>query len=134
MEIILTHPGIHLRGIQKKLQGISIGVLTRNLHTLEKQGKIISKKHKEFDYRCFWIQEHYSKYQHLLIQFFLTKIELKIHGIIKKTPGITQKQILSQIKKIRQPTISYHLNKMKKKKLIISQRMEKTKTYYISKK
>ena len=129
IRIVSDHPGIYFRQIQKTL-GIPLGTLTRHLHSLEKQKKIISTKHKHFDYKYYWIKEQYN-YRHPLIQNRLSHTELKIYNIIKKTPGIIQKQIAIQTQR-KQTTIAYHLNKMWKNGTITYRKVGKTKRYYPS--
>ena len=46
---------------------------------------------------------------------FPTKIEKLILDIVEETPGVTQKDIASQLG-MSQPTISYHITKLRKAK------------------
>lgn len=108
INVIAEHPGIYFRQIQKALKTIPLGALTRHLHTLEKQGKIISKKHRQFDYKCFWAKEQYS-YQHPMILHKLTPTQSEIYDIIKNKPGIVPKEIVFKTKKARR-TVMRHLN------------------------
>ena len=128
IKIITKYPGIYFRQIQKTLN-IPVGTLTHHLQSFEKQEKIISTKHKHFDYKYYWIKEQYN-YQHPLIQSGLSHTELKIYNIIKNIPGIIQKQITVKIKKSQSVT-SYHLSKMRKNKTVRCRKVGKTKTYYI---
>lgn len=132
LNIITKHPGIYFRQIYKKLKKPPIGTLTRHLHTLEKQGRIISIKHKKFDYKYYWIKEQYNQ-QQPLIQSRMSHIRFKIYELIRNNPGIIQKQIIIQVQR-KQSTISYHVNKMRRKKIITCRAVGKTKRYYLIKK
>ncbi len=130
INVIAEHPGIHLRQIQKTLN-IPLGTLTHHLQRLEKQEKIISTKHKHFDYKYYWAKEQYNP-QHVLIQYKLKPLELYIYSVINNNPGIIQKQIISETKKTR-CTITRHLKTMKEKKIIWSRRVGETKHFFIKK-
>ena len=60
----------------------------------------------------------------------LTNLQKKIHKIIKKNPGISQKEILTQLD-ISQQNLSYHIHLMIDARIIKVDKKGRTAKYYI---
>jgi uncharacterized repeat protein (TIGR01451 family) len=104
---IIANPGDHFNSIKSTLD-LKNGTLAHHLHILERE-KII-KSVKDGKYRRF-----FPMGMRIADRAFPTKIEKLILDIVKETPGVTQKDIASQLG-ISQPTISYHIAKLRKAK------------------
>ncbi|MEM3493710.1 MAG: winged helix-turn-helix transcriptional regulator [Thermoplasmata archaeon] len=94
---INSHQGVHYRMIKNGLK-LGNGTLSYHLHTLEKEGKVRSKKFGR--YRVFYIQDAEKPY--------LTPLQRKILEILKNKPSISLKNLSGEIGISRQ-LLSYHL-------------------------
>ena len=111
---VIAHPGSHYSQI-KRLLGIQNGTLVHHLSILEKNGFIHSQNdglHKRF--------------YPIGIK---TNTAIRILNLIKEKPGITQKEIVKNVK-LKQPTVSYNLNLMIKDSTIKVEKEKKEKHYY----
>lgn len=104
---VIANPGDHFNSIKASLK-LKNGTLAHHIHILERE-KII-KSVKDGKYRRF-----FPIGMRIADRAFPTKIEKLILDIVKETPGVTQKDIASQLG-ISQPTISYHITKLRKAK------------------
>lgn len=104
---VIANPGDHFNSIKASLK-LKNGTLAHHIHILERE-KII-KSVKDGKYRRF-----FPMGMRIADRAFPTKIEKLILDIVKETPGVTQKDIASQLG-ISQPTISYHITKLRKAK------------------
>ncbi|MCK5290425.1 MAG: DUF11 domain-containing protein [Thermoplasmata archaeon] len=104
---VIANPGDHFNSIKASLR-LKNGTLAHHIHILERE-KII-KSVKDGKYRRF-----FPMGMRIADRAFPTKIEKLILDIVKETPGVTQKDIASQLG-ISQPTISYHITKLRKAK------------------
>ncbi|MFQ6060522.1 MAG: winged helix-turn-helix transcriptional regulator [Thermoplasmata archaeon] len=59
-----------------------------------------------------------------------TKMERIILGIVEERPGITQKEIANELR-ITQPTVSYHINRLKELGRIRTERHGITLRHYL---
>jgi uncharacterized repeat protein (TIGR01451 family) len=104
---VIANPGDHFNSIKATLD-LKNGTLAHHLHILEREKIIKSVKDGKFR-RFFPMGMRISE------NAYPTKIEMLILDIIRETPGITQKDIGSQLG-MSQPTVSYHIAKLKKSK------------------
>ena len=104
---VIANPGDHFNSIKASLK-LKNGTLAHHIHILERER--IIKSVKDGKYRRF-----FPMGMRIADRAFPTKIEKLILDIVKETPGVTQKDIASQLG-ISQPTISYHITKLRKAK------------------
>jgi uncharacterized repeat protein (TIGR01451 family) len=104
---IIANPGDHFNSIKASLK-LKNGTLAHHMHILERER--IIKSVKDGKYRRF-----FPMGMRIADRAFPTKIEKLILDIVDETPGVTQKDIASQLG-ISQPTISYHITKLRKAK------------------
>jgi predicted transcriptional regulator len=104
---IIANPGDHFNSIKASLK-LKNGTLAHHIHILERER--IVKSVKDGKYRRF-----FPMGMRIADRAFPTKIEKLILAIVKETPGVTQKDIAGQLG-ISQPTISYHITKLRKSK------------------
>ena len=98
---ILGNPGERYNDIKRVLK-MPNGTLTYHLNTLEKEG-IIRSERDGFNKRFYPSQANYMDEK-----IELTEIQHAIHWIIKSNPGISQKDIQSQLG-ISQQRLNYHI-------------------------
>jgi predicted transcriptional regulator len=98
---ILANPGEHYNAIREVL-GLTNGSLAHHLRTLERENFIKSKKFGI--YRRFYPMKMRMPED----EFEINEIQKMIMAIIKKSPGISQKEIASDIK-LTPPTVNYHI-------------------------
>jgi predicted transcriptional regulator len=104
---VMANPGDHFNSIKATLD-LKNGTLAHHIHILEREKIIKSVKDGKFR-RFFPMGMRISE------NAYPTKIEMLILDIIRETPGITQKDIGNQLG-MSQPTVSYHIAKLKKGK------------------
>ncbi len=119
---ILANPGDHFNSIKSTLD-LKNGTLAHHLHILERE-KIV-KSVKDGKYRRFFPIGMKVKER-----AFPTKMQAMILDIVEETPGITQKDIASQLG-ISQPTISYHIAKLKKSKRLRTEKHGMSMKHYL---
>ena len=100
-EFIADHPGKHYRAILSHL-GLSMGVLTYHLNTLER-GELITSN-QDGVYRRF-----YQAGRKAELRRFLSKIQQKIVAVIEQNGGISQAGI-AQTLELSRPLVNYHLH------------------------
>lgn len=98
---ILANPGEHYNAIRAAL-GLTNGSLAHHLRTLERERFVKSKKFGI--YRRFYPMQMKMPKD----EFEINEIQKTIMTIIKKHPGISQKEIASDIK-LTPPTVNYHI-------------------------
>jgi predicted transcriptional regulator len=98
---ILANPGEHYNAIRHVL-GLTNGSLAHHLRTLEREGFIKSKRFGI--YRRFYPMNM----QIPMDEFEVNDVQRTIMGIISKNPGISQKDIASNIN-LTPPTVNYHI-------------------------
>jgi predicted transcriptional regulator len=98
---ILANPGEHYNAIRQVL-GLTNGSLAHHLRTLEREGFIKSKRFGI--YRRFYPMNMQIPTE----RFEINEIQTTILGIIKQKPGISQKEIASDVN-LTPPTINYHI-------------------------
>ena len=122
--VIYANPGENYSSI-KKILGLPNGTLTYYLKSLEKEGIIKSERDgflKRFYPLGFVIKKE---------KFELTEIQEDILNIIKSTPGIHQKNILSQLG-ISQQKLNYHIQLMVKARIIkVDHEGKMTRCYFL---
>ncbi len=107
---ILANPGEHYNAIREAL-GLTNGSLAHHLRTLERESFVKSKKYgmyRRFYPMKMWMPED---------EFEINEIQKMIVAIIKKHPGISQKEIASDIK-LTPPTVNYHIGILLKEGLV----------------
>ena len=100
-EFIAEHPGKHYRAILSDL-GLSMGVLTYHLNTLERGGMITSSQ--DGVYRRFYTAGRKAE-----LRRFLSKIQQRIVAVIEQNVGISQTGIARTLE-ISRPLVNYHLH------------------------
>ncbi len=98
---ILANPGEHYNAIREALD-LTNGSLAHHLRTLEREGFIKSKKFGVF--RRFYPMKMKIPDDSLMVN----EIQKTIMAIIKKHPGISQKEIAADIN-LTPPTVNYHI-------------------------
>ena len=98
---IVEHPGKHYRAILSEL-GLSMGVLTYHLNTLERGGMITSSQ--DGVYRRFFRAGKKAE-----LRRFLSKIQQRIVAVIEQNGGISQAGIARTLE-ISRPLVNYHLH------------------------
>jgi uncharacterized repeat protein (TIGR01451 family) len=101
---VIANPGDHFNSIKSALD-LRNGTLAHHLSILEREN--IIKSVKDGKYRRF-----FPVGMRVPDKAYPTKIEILIINIVKESPGITQKEIAGHLK-MTQPTVSYHINKLK---------------------
>lgn len=100
-EFIAKHPGKHYRAILSDL-GLSMGVLTYHLNTLERGGMISSSQ--DGVYRRFYLSGRKAE-----LRRFLSKIQQRIVAVVEQNGGISQARI-AQTLELSRPLVNYHLH------------------------
>lgn len=100
-EFISERPGKHYRAILSDL-GLSMGVLTYHLNTLERGGMITSSQ--DGVYRRFYPAGRKAE-----LRRFLSKIQQRIVAVIEQNGGISQAGIAQNLE-ISRPLVNYHLH------------------------
>jgi predicted transcriptional regulator len=98
---ILANPGEHYNAIREVL-ALTNGSLAHHLRTLEREGFIKSKRFGI--YRRFYPMNMQIPAE----EFETNEVQRTIMGIIKKSPGISQKEIASTVN-LTPPTVNYHI-------------------------
>ncbi|MFQ5883778.1 MAG: winged helix-turn-helix transcriptional regulator [Thermoplasmata archaeon] len=120
---VIANPGDHFNSIKSALD-LRNGTLAHHLHVLERED--IIKSIKDGKYRRF-----FPTGMRIPERAYPTRIEQMILDIVKGTPGITQKDIASQLR-MSQPTVSYHINKLKKSDRIRTEKHGMSLRHYLT--
>ncbi|MEE9224407.1 MAG: winged helix-turn-helix transcriptional regulator, partial [Thermoplasmata archaeon] len=107
---ILANPGEHYNAIRQAL-GLTNGSLAHHLRTLEREGFIKSKRFGI--YRRFYPMNMQIPAE----RFEINEIQSTILGIIKKNPGISQKEIAADVN-LTPPTVNYHIGILNQEGLV----------------
>lgn len=107
---ILANPGEHYNAIRQAL-GLTNGSLAHHLRTLEREGFIKSKRFGI--YRRFYPMNMQIPEE----RFEINEIQSTILGIIKKNPGISQKEIAADVN-LTPPTVNYHIGILNQEGLV----------------
>ncbi len=119
---ILANPGEHYNAIREALD-LTNGSLAHHLRTLEREGFIKSKRFGI--YRRFYPMNMKMPKE----EFEIKEIQKTILGVIEKNPGISQKEIASNIN-LTPPTVNYHIGILSHEGLVhVSRNGRKTECY-----
>lgn len=119
---IVANPGDHFNSIKAALD-LKNGALAHHLYVLEREKIVKSVKDGKYR-RVFPAGAKVSE------KAYPTKIERLILAVVKETPGIAQKDIVKHLG-LSQPTVSYHIDKLKKSKRIAAERHGMSIKHYI---
>jgi predicted transcriptional regulator len=119
---ILANPGEHYNAIRQAL-GLTNGSLAHHLRTLERESFIKSKRFGI--YRRFYPMNMQIPTE----RFEVNEIQNTIMGIIKNHPGISQKEIASDVN-LTPPTVNYHIGILNHEGLVhVSRNGRRTECY-----
>ena len=123
-EHIRKNPGTHYREIMKEME-VKNGVLSYHLGVLEKTGLIKSRNERGV-YKAFYPTgmrfPEDEKYR-------LTEIQIDIIDKIKEEPGISQKEIASELE-LKQQNVNYNIRTLERaKKLVVKKKGRKSSCY-----
>jgi DNA-binding MarR family transcriptional regulator len=123
---IKTNPGVHYNQIRRDIN-VKNGTLSYHLRVLEKT-ELIKSRREGMRYRAFYPKHmNFPKEQ----RFRLTDLQIEIINIIKKNPGVNQKNIAKKLKKKPQ-TINYNIKILHQAELIIVKRKGRKTGCYIN--
>lgn len=129
--LIVARPGVTYKFIKKTLE-LTHGTLRYHLNFLERNDKIKSKlEHRN---KCYYPIERFGfRIRPELSEemtYKLTEKEEMIIGIIRRNPGITQKNLISKTKSLKM-TVVYNIKKLLDLGIIRKQRGGRNIHYYI---
>jgi len=119
---IQNHPGDHFRGILVNLN-LTNGTLAHHLYTLEKEKLIRSER--DGLYRRFYP----AGYRIESDRRDITLVQRRIHDLIQKRPGTSQKEIADELK-LSSSTVNYNVKSLKDKGLIEMKKSGKSTQIY----
>ncbi len=119
---IIANPGDHFNSIKAALD-LRNGTLAHHLNVLEREDMV--KSIKDGKYRRF-----FPIGMRVPERAFPTKIEIMILELVRESPGISQKEIAAHLG-MSQPTVSYHINKLKKSQRLRTEKHGMTLRHYI---
>lgn len=119
---IMANPGDHFNAIKDTLN-LTNGTLAHHINILERER--IIKSIRDGKYRRF-----FPVGTKIIKRAYPTKIERLILEIVEENPGITQKEIAKQLG-ISQPTVSYHITKLRKAKRLRTEKHGMSLKHYL---
>jgi uncharacterized repeat protein (TIGR01451 family) len=119
---IVANPGDHFNSIKDTLD-LKNGTLAHHINILEREGIVKSVKDGKF-------RRFFPTGMRISENAYPTKIEKLILDIIAETPGITQKDIGTQLG-MSQPTVSYHITKLRKAKRLHTEKHGMSLRHYL---
>ncbi len=129
--LISEHPGLNLTSIAEMLH-MRVSLAEYHLFLLEKNGAIISIKETGFK-RYYTKDTHISSDDRILLGLLRQEIPLKIILLLLKHPHLQHKELLEHFD-IAPSTLTYHINKLLKDKIIDVQTYGAEKGYAIKNK
>ena len=126
-EFIRSHPGMHLRAIHREL-GLAMGDLEYHLYALERQGmiKTVRRGLHKFIYPSGIFGDREEKVLSVLSQETPREIILNVI----QNPDLSQMELAERLG-LSQPTIVWHVKRLKQLGLIISSKKGISVTYHI---
>lgn len=113
---IKTNPGVHYNQIRRDID-VKNGTLSYHLRVLEKT-ELIKSRREGMRYRAFYPKHmNFPKEQ----RFRLTDLQIEIINVIKKHPGVNQKDIAKTLQKKPQ-TINYNIKILNQAEIIVVKR------------
>lgn len=126
-EFIKSHPGMHLRAICREL-GLAVGDLQYHLYALERQGmiKTVRRGLRKFIYPSVIFGDRAEKVLSVLSQETPREIILNVI----QNPDMSQMELAERLG-LSQPTIFWHMKRLKQLGLIISDKKATSVTYHV---
>lgn len=126
-EFIESHPGMHFRAICREL-GLAVGDLQYHLYALERQGmiKTVRRGLRNFMYPSGIFSDREEKVLSVISQETPREIIL---NLIQK-PDLSQMELAERLG-LSQPTIVWHMRRLKQMGLIISNKKGTSVTYHV---
>jgi predicted transcriptional regulator len=105
---VQSRPGSHLRQIKREL-GLAMGVVQYHLYALEKERRIVSRRHGI--YKRFYPNLVFSERQQVVLDVLSQESERDLMIRLLQAPGLSQKQ-LSAYAQLSQGTINWHMKRL----------------------
>lgn len=108
LEFIVAHPGTHLREVKRELN-LAMGTIQYHLYTLEKEGRIISRR--KGLYKRFYPSYTFGEKQQEILDVLSQEPERDILLYIVQNPNSTQKA-LADYAGMSPSTINWHMKRL----------------------
>jgi len=125
LEAIKGKPGITFRALAREL-GLGIGDLQYHLQKLEKEGRVFSKKVGK---RRYLFPSGFEEEAQKLLIAISTESRRRILLLLLKGP-LSQSEIAASLD-LSQPTVSYHINELKKLGIVSADEKGRNVTYQL---
>lgn len=126
-EAIVNEPGLHLRGLSRRLK-MKVSLVEYHIRELLSNGLIIETR--EDGYRRFYPGENpsmgsrgFSSRHRTILHFLRQEVPMRIILVMLESGGSTHKEILKEVK-VSPSTLSYHIERLMRAGIVTRYRDE----------
>ena len=124
-DYLRERPGIHLRKMQREL-GMALGTLEYHLYRLERAGMVAVRRLGRF--KAYYPEGMVDLRDKDLLYFLRQEMPRRIAMASVERPGVTFQELAAWVP-ISPSTLSFHLQKLTKAGILVSDKLGREKTY-----